>query len=160
MASLVSKPHLLKDLGLGRRRSGGSALGILFRHICCAVLGLGASVMSDSCDTMDCSPPGSSSMVFSRQEFWNGFPFPPPGNLDNPGIDPVSVRLLHCRRILYHELPGSICRNSCLESTDPPRPREPSPDPALLREMDRVVTSQPHMLLWFSCLSTKIRTPS
>ena len=29
------------------------------------------------CDPMDCSPPGSSSMGFSRQEHWSGFPCPP-----------------------------------------------------------------------------------
>ena len=36
---------------------------------------------------MDCSPPGSSlSMGFSRQEYWNGLPFPAPGDLFNSGI--------------------------------------------------------------------------
>ena len=38
---------------------------------------------------MDCSPPGSSVHVFSRQEYWSGFPFPPPGDLPNPGIEPT-----------------------------------------------------------------------
>ena len=28
------------------------------------------------CDLMDCSPPGSFSMEFSRQEYWNRLPFP------------------------------------------------------------------------------------
>ena len=28
------------------------------------------------------------SMGFSRQEYWNGLPFPSPGNLPNPGIEP------------------------------------------------------------------------
>ena len=36
------------------------------------------AVMSDSCNPMGCSPPGSSSMGFSRQEYWNGWPFPCP----------------------------------------------------------------------------------
>ena len=30
------------------------------------------------------------SMGFSRQEYWSGFPFPPPGDLHNPGIKPAS----------------------------------------------------------------------
>ena len=30
---------------------------------------------------------------FSRQEYWNGFPFPPPGNLPYPGIEPRSLAL-------------------------------------------------------------------
>ena len=31
------------------------------------------------------------SMGFSRQGYWNGLPFPPPGNLPNPGIEPMSL---------------------------------------------------------------------
>ena len=27
---------------------------------------------------------------FSRQEYWSGLPFPPPGDLPNPGIEPMS----------------------------------------------------------------------
>ena len=27
------------------------------------------------------------SMGFSRQEYWNGFPFPSPGDLSDPGIE-------------------------------------------------------------------------
>ena len=37
---------------------------------------------------------GPLSMRFPRQEYWNGFPFPSPGDLLNP-------HLLHCRWILY-----------------------------------------------------------
>ena len=29
------------------------------------------------------------SMEFSRQEYWSGLPCPPPGDLSNPGIEPV-----------------------------------------------------------------------
>ena len=39
---------------------------------------------------MDCSPPASSVMGFSRQEYWSGLPFPPLGNLPDPGIEPTS----------------------------------------------------------------------
>ena len=31
------------------------------------------------------------SMGSSRQEYWSGLPFPPPGDLSDPGIDPVSL---------------------------------------------------------------------
>ena len=31
------------------------------------------------------------SMEFSRQEYWSGLPFPSPGNLSNPGIEPNST---------------------------------------------------------------------
>ena len=45
------------------------------------------------CDPMDCSPPGSSDMEFSRQEYWSGLPFPSPGDLPDPGIEPESSTL-------------------------------------------------------------------
>ena len=28
------------------------------------------------------------SIGFSRQEYWSGWPFPPPGDLPDPGIEP------------------------------------------------------------------------
>ena len=28
-------------------------------------------------------------MGFSRQKYWNGLPFPPPGELPDPGIEPA-----------------------------------------------------------------------
>ena len=31
------------------------------------------------------------SMEFSRQEYWSGLPFPPPGDLPNPRIEPASL---------------------------------------------------------------------
>ena len=37
---------------------------------------------------MDYSPPGSSVHEFSRQEYWNWLPFPSPGDLPDPGIEP------------------------------------------------------------------------
>ena len=33
------------------------------------------------------------SMGFSRQEYWSGLPFPSPGDLPNPGIEPRSPAL-------------------------------------------------------------------
>ena len=31
------------------------------------------------------------SMEFSRQEYWSGLPFPPPGALPDPGVEPKSL---------------------------------------------------------------------
>ena len=42
-------------------------------------------------DPTYCSPPGSSFMEFSRKEHWSGLPFPSPGDLPNPGIEPLSL---------------------------------------------------------------------
>ena len=46
--------------------------------------------MSDSSTlwTIVCQAPLS--MGFSRQEHWSGFPCPPPGDLSNSGINPIS----------------------------------------------------------------------
>ena len=39
------------------------------------------------------------SIGFSRQEYRSGLPFPSPGDLPDPGINPC---LPHCRQTLYH----------------------------------------------------------
>ena len=38
--------------------------------------------------TIACQAPLS--MGFSRKEYWNGLPCPPPGDLPDPGIKPAS----------------------------------------------------------------------
>ena len=38
------------------------------------------------------------SMEFSRQEYWSGVPFPPPGDLPDPKIEPG---FSHCNQILF-----------------------------------------------------------
>ena len=43
-------------------------------------------------------------MGFPRQEYWSGLPFPPPGNLLDPGINPVSPAL--AGRFFTSEPPG------------------------------------------------------
>ena len=35
------------------------------------------------------------SMAFSRQEYWSGLPFLPPGDPPDPGVEPVSPASLH-----------------------------------------------------------------
>ena len=42
------------------------------------------------CDPTNCSLPGSS-VRFPRKEYWSGLPFPPPGDLSDPGIEPGSL---------------------------------------------------------------------
>ena len=68
--------------------------------------------VTQSCPTlcyhMDCNPPGSLSMEFSRQEYWSRFPFPFPGDLRNPGIEPVSPALTG--RFFTTEPPGKPWR--------------------------------------------------
>ena len=46
--------------------------------------------MSDSETPWTVAYQAPSSMGFSRQEYWSGLPFPSPGDLPEPGIEPWS----------------------------------------------------------------------
>ena len=48
------------------------------------------SVVSDSVTPWTVAPQAPLSMRFPRQEYWNGLPFPSPGDLPHPAIKPVS----------------------------------------------------------------------
>ena len=51
-------------------------------------------LLSCLCDPMDCvTRHAPLSMGFYRQEHWNGLPFPPPGDLCDPGIEPGASAL-------------------------------------------------------------------
>ena len=43
------------------------------------------------CHPMDSACQAPLSMEFSRQEYWSGLPCPPPGDLPDPGIEPMSL---------------------------------------------------------------------
>ena len=71
---------------------------ILYKNIECLNKKESESEVAQSCPTL-CDPTdsrlpqASPSMGFSKQEYWSGLPFPSPGNLPNPGIEPRSVTL-------------------------------------------------------------------
>ena len=69
------------------------------------------SEVTQSCptlsDPMDCSPPGSSDMEFSRQEYWSGLPFPSPGDTPDPGIE---LRCLMSRALASRFFPTTATR--------------------------------------------------
>ena len=71
-----------------------------------------SSVVSDSLQPLDCRSSGSSVHEFSRQEYWSGLPFPSPGDLPNPGMEPRSCTLPV--EFLPSEPPGT----KTLKSTD------------------------------------------
>ena len=64
---------------------------------CCIISYIFMCLVTQSCFTLcdptDYSPPGCSVHDFSRQEYWSGLPFPNPGHLPDPGIEPVSPAL-------------------------------------------------------------------
>ena len=75
--------------GVLKRLSSSSSKACLVTQLCPTL-----------CDPVYWSLPGSSahgilqaplSLGFSRQECWSGLPFPPPGDLPNPGIEPASL---------------------------------------------------------------------
>ena len=45
------------------------------------------------CDPWTVAHQAPPSMGFSRQEYWTGLPFPSPGDLPDPGIEPGSPAL-------------------------------------------------------------------
>jgi len=52
-------------------------------------------------------------MEFSRQEYWSGLPFPSPGDLPDPGIDPRSPELQ--ADTLPSEPPGKLSEGREIE---------------------------------------------
>ena len=68
------------------------------------------SVISDSLQPYGLTHLAPLSMEFSRQEYWNGLPCPPPGDLPYQGVEPRSPSLqADC---LPAELPGKPSYNS------------------------------------------------
>ena len=58
----------------------------------CVCVCVTRSAVSDSCDPVDTSPPGSSVHGISRQEFWSRLPFPTPGDFLNLEIKHTSIQ--------------------------------------------------------------------
>ena len=63
---------------------------------------LGGGLVTKSCPTLatpwTVARQAPLSVGFPRQEYWSGLPFPPPGDLPDPGIEPVPPAL---QAILY-----------------------------------------------------------
>ena len=79
---------------------------------------------------------GPLSMGFSRQEYWSGLPFPSPGDLLNPGVEPWVSRIAGRRSTIWATrealIKGSIWRvqlssvaQSCPTLCDPMNPSTP-----------------------------------
>ena len=87
-------------LKMDQRMKGQKSVKSLLSCVCvCVCVSMHSVTQSHPtlCGSMDCSQPGSSGisswnclMEFPRQEYWSGLPFPPLGDLPNPGIIPAS----------------------------------------------------------------------
>ena len=56
------------------------------------------------------------SMEFSRQEYWSELPFPPPGDLPNPGIEPESLESSCTGRWIIYQVDYSATRKALFHS--------------------------------------------
>ena len=90
LASLVSEGPIVKGRGvLGR---ANCMLGWVEEPMCVHVCMLGRFSQVQLSATLGTIP---LSMGFSRQEYWSEWPYPPPGDLPNPGIKPSLLHFLH-----------------------------------------------------------------
>ena len=83
---MLSKNRHLKIFAIEMDLIKHIKLGCGVDNVC--VLSL--SVMCDSTAPWIVVPQVPLSMLLSRQEYWGGLPFPPSGDLPNPGIEPTS----------------------------------------------------------------------
>ena len=75
------------------------------------------SVLSDSLPTpWTVAYKAPLSMEFSRQEYWRGLPFPSPGDLPHPGIEPGSLALQ--ADALSSEPPGKLSQRKAMPKND------------------------------------------
>ena len=82
---------------------------IKYIYVCICVCTHMHSVMTNSLRSYGLQP----AMEFPRQEYWGRLPFPPPGDLPNPGIEP---RLLHVCVYKYIQLVSEKSSSSGLAS--------------------------------------------
>ena len=85
------------------------------------------------------------SMGFSRQEYWSGMPFPSPGDVPNPGIEPRSPTLQ--ADALPSEHPGKP------DGKEPPVKAE---DPGLIPGLGRSPGEGNGNPLQYFCLETSM----
>ena len=82
-----------EDLSILWRNTSGGSTCCSGSHLSCHTVSRTyawvASVVSSSTDCIGCRD--SLSMGFSRQECWSGLPGPPPGELLDPGFEPVCL---------------------------------------------------------------------
>ena len=76
---------------------------MILKQITCLVY-VGSLLILTRCDPLDCSPPGSSVHGILQARILEGMPFPSPGNLPNPGIEPASTFVSFTGKQVLHHL--------------------------------------------------------
>ena len=84
-----------------KKRNGPLPIGMCMCVLSCS----GMSNSLSPHGLVSCQAPLS--MGFSRREYWSGLPFPPPGDLSDPGVKPMSsVSPALAGRLFTTEPPG------------------------------------------------------
>ena len=81
---MLSLSGFRKKKASGRHREDLGMLGV--PAVC-----VSAQSCPTLCDPVNCSPQGFSVHRIFRQEYWSGRPFPLPGDLPDPEIEPASL---------------------------------------------------------------------
>ena len=76
---------------LSTDHKGWTIVGALYLTFCCYCSD--AKLCSALCEPMDCSLPGSSIYGISQARILEWMPFPSPGDIPNPGMEPTSPEL-------------------------------------------------------------------
>ena len=79
--------------------------------------GKSESEVTQSCPTV-CDPMDPPSMEFSRQEYRSGLPFPSPGDLPNPGIEPGSTSIASRRFYRLSHQEAHVCLHITLREEE------------------------------------------
>ena len=96
------------------------------------------------------------SMEFSRQEYWSGLPFPSPGHLPNPGIEPGSPPLQ--ADALPSEPPGTLAK-ATPDNTEQPNV-QPAPAQKEASTPTQLACRSPANLLQVPPTSTGVTSPT
>ena len=84
-----------------------SSVSSLYKVTPSSYITIESESISHSAVSNSLPPQAPPSMGFSRQEYWNGFPCPPPENLSDPGIEPTALQT----DSLLSETPGNGIHN-------------------------------------------------
>ena len=85
-------------------------------------VGVNLPVESDSMTPWTVAHQAPLSMAFPRQEYWSGLPFPSPGDLSDPGIEPRSP-VLQTDSLLPEPTENQVLKGLAkwFSSSQPPR---------------------------------------
>ena len=87
----VDKYQFMVKLDMGRKAEWASQVALVVKKVKVKMKSLSLVWLFATPWTIVYETPPS--MEFSEQENWSGLPFPSPGDLPNPGIEPVSPAL-------------------------------------------------------------------